>query len=126
MATQYVDRAFLDFDGIQVAVTNFSDSISANKNRVSPMVRKNRASGYASGVPEISFTCDVPMPEDGFDINFRDALRSETLFTATVEYKGGQSITYLDCVIDSFENASPNDDTTSASLTVLALDTFEG
>lgn len=124
MSREYVDRAFIDFDGTIIEADEFSYTGSKEKQIVAPMNRKNRATGRTEGTPSFELSMTVSLPEDGHDVDFDQAMLDGTEFTVGAEYPGGKARTFIYCTVDTIETSSSAGDGTKSSLTISSLDMF--
>ncbi len=96
-----VDRTYLEIDGEIVPCTTLDEDIDPTMNPVEAMTKDNLILGYAYGNPKIRLTAEVPMDAES-DVDFDAMVLGKTQFSAAIEYEGGGSKTYVDCVIAKY------------------------
>ena len=105
MATDFCDRIFLDIDGTIIPASEISPKGEmADAKIIHLMTRDEWGSGHTAGNFEGSLDITVPRPKDGLVMDFWAMMKERTLFTSTMEFKGGKVLSFLDCIINSIDD----------------------
>jgi len=123
MATQYVDRAFLSVDGADIEAKSINWKGSADGHEpVKVMSRENRAKGYTRGPLIFELSIVIPMKQaKGSEVDVEKLFSDETLFTTVVEYRGGRTRSFTDCMIKEIDVPAEESGITDISITLDAL-----
>lgn len=122
MAVVYADRVFVEIDGTVVPCKEATYNATQDQERVKPMNRANRPTGYVSGIPDFELSLVVPEPKAGHDVNFNQLFLDQTLFTTKFFYNDGTARTFRDCQIQEVDQSGSEGEGIDTSLTIQALD----
>ncbi len=126
MPEEFVDRAYLDIDGITIECVSITPKDTNELNPVKTMNPLNRSRGWTSGIPDFEYSAVVPLSQDGSRIPWRRYMRERTEFTTTIQYEGSdEAITYTRCRIADVEQGSEEGSRTDTTIEVKALDTAD-
>lgn len=122
MGLEYVNRAFIDIDGTVLEAESVDNStIVDGFDKVKTMNRDNRARGFQRGVVMYDLTMTIPVPAEGLEIDFDEYVEEGTFFQAFIEYQGGKSKSFYDCVLSEVKRSSASGTVTKMELTFSAL-----
>lgn len=124
MSVQIVDRCYLLIDGEMVVCDSITEDIDPETKEVPAMTRDNTVLGFAQGNLKLKLAADLAVRADN-EIKYRDMARTKKEFTSVLEYEGGDSLSYIDCVIGQLSIKSKTGDHVSMSLSILARDFVE-
>jgi hypothetical protein len=122
MTAQLVSRTYLTIDGDTITCDSIDESVDPAVKTVDAMTRDNRHLGHAQGVPNFPLSAVVPMDAGDTTHDFEQMALDMTEFSAGIEYEGGGSKTYTECVITKVDIKSKTGDHVHYSLSISARD----
>lgn len=116
-----VDRAYLLIDGETIICNTLTEDIDPDVKPINGMTRDNRILGFSQGNPVFRLTAEVAMDADS-SIDFVKYALDKTMFDAGIDYEGGGSKSYIDCVVSKATIKSKSGDHITYDLDIIARD----
>lgn len=122
MASQYVSRAFMEINGVELEFDEIEYELNKNTERVNNMNRENRTKGFIRPIPEISITGTISLPQGGLALDLDALALSNSEFPVSILYDDGKARTFTDCTLDRVSVKSAHGEKTEYSIEIMATD----